>query len=275
MRKLIALTAVLAGFVWPATAGVRAQATPAASAVRIANFAFSPQAVTVSVGQTVTWTNADTVAHTTTSNSGIWNSGPVQPGASFSQTFTASGTYAYHCAIHSSMMGTITVVPAASTPAVTAAAASPPQPGILLVSYPPGWNLVAAPTGMILTGTDSPLYTLRAGDSGYNTVPAGSPLAAMTGYWAHFGATTTENLPITGAAPGSTSLSVPAGRFILVGDPGTAAVTLSGVDDVLSYDPAAGYHAVTTLQPGQGAWAFSISGGTLTMSPAGSASAAG
>jgi plastocyanin len=69
--------------------------------------AFAPNPITVAVGGTVTWTNADNTAHTSTGAS--WNSGSIPPGGKFSQTFTSAGSFAYHCTIHPGMVGTVTV----------------------------------------------------------------------------------------------------------------------------------------------------------------------
>ena len=71
--------------------------------------AFSPNPVVVRVGDSVTWVNNDTTAHTSVANNGSWSSGNINPGASFRQTFSASGTFAYHCTIHPGMVGTVTV----------------------------------------------------------------------------------------------------------------------------------------------------------------------
>jgi plastocyanin len=80
-----------------------------ATAISIANFAFQPASLQVAVGTTVTWTNADSTAHTVTSDTGAFDSGPLAPGASFSQTFMTPGTYTYHCQIHPFMTATIVV----------------------------------------------------------------------------------------------------------------------------------------------------------------------
>lgn len=71
--------------------------------------AFDPDDVTVEVGTTITWTNNDTVSHTSTSDVSGWNSGIVAPGQQFSFAFPAAGTYSYHCAIHPGMVGTVVV----------------------------------------------------------------------------------------------------------------------------------------------------------------------
>jgi plastocyanin len=96
----------------------------AATAVTIMNFAFSPASISVPVGSTVTWTNQDSTAHTVTADDGSFDSGSLAPGATFSQAFDTPGTFAYHCNIHSSMHGTVTVV-AAATPASMAPSMAP------------------------------------------------------------------------------------------------------------------------------------------------------
>lgn len=88
--------------------------TPAAGsdAVTIAGFAFDPAALTVKVGATVTWTNADTAAHTVAWDDGSPGSELLTAGgASYARTFDTPGAFAYHCSIHSSMKGTIVVEP--------------------------------------------------------------------------------------------------------------------------------------------------------------------
>jgi plastocyanin len=88
--------------------------------VSIIDFAFQPASLTVEVGDTVTWTNSGAANHTSTSDSGLWSSGTLAPGQSFSFTFTSVGSFAYHCAIHPGMTGTIIVVAAATdTPTAT------------------------------------------------------------------------------------------------------------------------------------------------------------
>ncbi len=71
--------------------------------------AFAPNTVTIAAGGSVTWTNNDTVTHTSTANNGSWNSGSIAPGGSFTATLTTPGSYTYHCAIHPGMVGTVTV----------------------------------------------------------------------------------------------------------------------------------------------------------------------
>ena len=71
--------------------------------------AYSPNPVTVAVGGSVTWTNNDNTAHTSTANGGAWNSGTIAPGRSYTMTFSSAGTFTYRCTIHPGMTGTVTV----------------------------------------------------------------------------------------------------------------------------------------------------------------------
>lgn len=103
------------GAVFTPTSAALAPTEPAAAptngpgAVRIASFAFGPATVKIAPGQSVTWTNADAVPHTTSSTDGRWNSGPLQPGTSYSVTFDHPGTYVYGCMIHPFMRATVVV----------------------------------------------------------------------------------------------------------------------------------------------------------------------
>jgi plastocyanin len=84
--------------------------TPSQSnAVTIQNLSFSPANITVSVGTKVTWTNKDSVTHTVTSDTGLFDSGQLSPGSTFSYTFNNKGVFNYHCTIHATMHGTVTV----------------------------------------------------------------------------------------------------------------------------------------------------------------------
>jgi plastocyanin len=82
-------------------------ASVADSEVAIASFAFSPATITVTAGDTVTWINGDEVAHTATGSG--WDSGTIAAGASGSVTFATAATFAYECAIHPAMLGTVVV----------------------------------------------------------------------------------------------------------------------------------------------------------------------
>lgn len=75
----------------------------------IRGFAFDPAELTVTVGSTVTWTNEDGAAHTTTSDDGLWDSGRLGQGGTYGRVFDQAGGFSNYCAIHRSMRGTIVV----------------------------------------------------------------------------------------------------------------------------------------------------------------------
>jgi len=77
--------------------------------IRIVDFAFSPTHVTISKGTRVKWANTGAIGHASTSNNGKWDSGTIAPGGSFSRVFKKVGTFKYHCTIHPSMKGKVTV----------------------------------------------------------------------------------------------------------------------------------------------------------------------
>jgi YVTN family beta-propeller protein len=95
-----------------ATTSAGAPAAAQASApngISIANFAFGPSTLTVKAGDEVTFTNNDSVTHTSTSADGTWDSGPLAPGKSYKVTLSTPGTYSFHCSIHPFMTGTVVV----------------------------------------------------------------------------------------------------------------------------------------------------------------------
>jgi plastocyanin len=77
--------------------------------VKIDNFVFGPQTVTVAVGTTVTWTNHDDIPHTVVSTDGVFKSKVRDTDEKFSYTFTKPGTYSYYCSVHPKMTGTVVV----------------------------------------------------------------------------------------------------------------------------------------------------------------------
>src|SRR4051812_897237 len=78
----------------PTPPGSSTPITIPTGASTLGNRAFNPAKLDVAVGTTVTWTNTDTTAHTTTSDAAGWNSGTLQPRAQFSTTFSNAGTFA-------------------------------------------------------------------------------------------------------------------------------------------------------------------------------------
>ena len=117
-------------------------ALAATSAVNIQGSAFVPPTITIRAGDTIAWTNRDAFSHTATSDTGAFDTGVITAGASHSITFANAGTFAYHCAIHPFMHGTI-VVQALTTPQPTAPPTAPPTP---VRTAPPTIAPTAPPT---------------------------------------------------------------------------------------------------------------------------------
>jgi plastocyanin len=93
----------------PSTGGTGTPVSIVAGSSTLTTTAYAPNPISVAIGGTITWTNNDVVAHTSTGDDGSWNSGTIAPGSNFSRTFPSAGTFAYHCTIHPGMVGTVTV----------------------------------------------------------------------------------------------------------------------------------------------------------------------
>ena len=70
---------------------------------------FSPNPVEIKVGETVTWINDNSGRHTLTSKDGVFDSGMMEKGQSFSFTFDKAGEYPYFCEPHPNMVDTVVV----------------------------------------------------------------------------------------------------------------------------------------------------------------------
>jgi len=86
-----------------------AVATAAKNEISIQGNAFSPGNLSIKVGDTVTWINNDSYAHTVKASKSEFDSGNMASGAKFSFTFSKEGTYDYICGIHTFMTGKIVV----------------------------------------------------------------------------------------------------------------------------------------------------------------------
>jgi plastocyanin len=161
-RRTVGALAAIGGGVL-ASAMLVAPALAADEAVTIAGFAYDPATITVSVGDSVTWTNNDGVVHTATADNGSFDTGTIGDGASGSVTFSAAGTFAYHCTIHSSMAGTVVVEAAAGGDGGGGGggSATPPPTDVSPATDAagPGWAVVLAIVG--LAGLGAVPFALR------------------------------------------------------------------------------------------------------------------
>ena len=86
---------------------------PKTVTVHIVDFTFNPDPVTINAGDSILW-QWDADNHSTTSDTGIWDSGVFNTGHTFTRAFPTAGTFPYHCSIHGSpgagMHSTVNVV---------------------------------------------------------------------------------------------------------------------------------------------------------------------
>lgn len=82
---------------------------PGQATVKIVDFKFEPASLTVPVGTKVTWDEVGPTEHNTVSKTGEWESDILNPGQSYSYTFSKAGTYQYWCTLHPEMLATVVV----------------------------------------------------------------------------------------------------------------------------------------------------------------------
>jgi plastocyanin len=129
----MAVIALVAMFTLVPLAGAAPRAAETKN-VTIKDFVFEPKTITVTAGDTITWTNEGPAPHTASADEAEgFDSGNMDKGATFSELFDEVGTFAYYCKYHGSkggsgMAGSIIVVAAAAPAAPTAAPAAPAAP---------------------------------------------------------------------------------------------------------------------------------------------------
>ena len=102
-----------------------AQPGSVVTGISIIDFAFEPRVVTITAGSSVRWTNNGTLIHTSTSDTGVWDSGDIKQGDMFTETFDTPGTYAYHCMHHPDVMrAAVVVLPPVQPPTAVSIAGS-------------------------------------------------------------------------------------------------------------------------------------------------------
>jgi plastocyanin len=111
-QKHFLLLMIAGGCIAGAPAPATQPAPPAqTTTIKINDFHFDPQSLTVASGSSVTWVNHDDVPHTATANgdSPLFDSKALDTDEHFTFTFITPGTYTYYCKVHPHMTGTIIV----------------------------------------------------------------------------------------------------------------------------------------------------------------------
>lgn len=145
---------------------------------------FSPQTITVALGDTVRWVNtAKAIHHTTTADApfDLWDSGDLAPGQHFDFTMFAGGTFNYHDALHTSMTGSIQV-------AISVQPSSGPIGTVFTITFdteapPPGFvydvqgKAAGGSWNVVVRGTTATTATANTGSgpAGYVAVPVSGP----------------------------------------------------------------------------------------------------
>ncbi len=80
-----------------------------AAKAEMRTMAFSPNRIEIAAGTAVRWTNNDQLVHTITADDGSWDSGPIEPGKTWTHTFTQPGEFAFHCTPHPFMNAVVVV----------------------------------------------------------------------------------------------------------------------------------------------------------------------
>lgn len=86
-----------------------AETKPKTHTVAIRGFQYAPPTLTVRVGDTVVWKNADVVPHTATAKGKGLDTGAIAANGSGQYVAKKKGTYAYDCTFHPTMRGTLVV----------------------------------------------------------------------------------------------------------------------------------------------------------------------
>jgi plastocyanin len=109
LKNLFCSLALAAGTVLPPESLLARDSLTITNEVKIDNFSFGSQTVTVPVGTKVTWINKDDIPHTVTSDIKLFASRALDTDDKFSFTFTMPGTNNYFCSMHPKMTGKIIV----------------------------------------------------------------------------------------------------------------------------------------------------------------------
>ena len=107
--RILLCALLLSPLLTPILAAPQAEGEASSPSVRIDNFTFSPQEITIHRGGTVTWVNEDDIPHALATNDKAFRSKAMDTEDKFSFTFKKTGTYEYFCSLHPHMQGKVIV----------------------------------------------------------------------------------------------------------------------------------------------------------------------
>ncbi|WP_175483056.1 cupredoxin domain-containing protein [Actinokineospora iranica] len=154
---------------------VPSPALAATHSVTLQNLQYNPATMTVAVGDTVNWSNSDSVIHSVTG--GPLDSPNLDPGATYSFTFTSAGTFDYQCKFHPDMAGRVTV--GGSTPTSTTTPPTSSTSGTPTSSPTSTTGTVPPPGG----GAATPTSGAGGAPLGVGPLPVSFDLSDANGSW--------------------------------------------------------------------------------------------
>jgi plastocyanin len=109
IAAILLVIAIAAGQTRNFSSAFAEEKKPAETVVKIDNFTFTPNVVTVPAGSTIRWINKDDIPHNVVTEDKTIKSKVMDTDEQFSYTFTKPGIYPYFCSIHPKMTGKIVV----------------------------------------------------------------------------------------------------------------------------------------------------------------------
>lgn len=181
MVRRILLTAMMALSLAVVASGAPAASAGQSAEVAAADFVFDPETITVAPGTTVIWTNTGNAPHTVTADDNSYDSGRMNSGDVFTQTYDTPGTFGYFCVFHGSpgsgMAATVVVVEVGDLPTPPDEPAAPDEPAtpdepdepVGLPAVDGDVAILSPADGATITGTD---VTITIDVTGTTLVPA-------------------------------------------------------------------------------------------------------
>ena len=193
-RMLLLPLALVATLAVAATSGA---ATKATKTVQVTSGGFTPAAITISVGDSVTWHNADNANHQVVANNGSFASPVLKPDDTYTQTFNTAGKVNYHDALATKHVGSVTATAPAGSVTLTAATQTIVYGSSTKVSGAVSNQLTNEPVTLTSQPYGKGTQSLASQTTGANGAFAfGVSPTIQTAYQAHWRTTSSQNVTV-------------------------------------------------------------------------------